>query len=318
MTGSAVMRCFSMRCAASAASSVALTDLPGEVMTSRIVVLCTFDLAVEHAAQVAVGEHAEHAAGIDDHAHAEALLRHDHQALGERVMPGSTTGRSSPVRITSATCSSSLRPSAPPGCERAKSCGVKPRASSSATASASPIASVAVVLAVGARLSGQASSATLTSRWTLAARARFDFGLPVIAMTGTPRRDRCGISSSTSAVSPELEIASNTSSRVIMPMSPWLASAACMKNDGVPVEASVAAILPRDVAGLAHAADDDAPAALEADGAGARESRIEPRHQRRDRAALDLERPASGGDQRGRVGLELGIHAGIITLKIAR
>ena len=63
-------------------------------------------------------------------------------------------------------------------------------------------------------------------------------------MSGTPSRETCGISSSTSAVSPELEIASSTSSRVIMPMSPWLASAACMKNDGVPVEASVAAILP--------------------------------------------------------------------------
>src|SRR5690348_14151759 len=38
-TGSAVMRCFSMRWAASAASSVAATRLPGEVMTSRISVL---------------------------------------------------------------------------------------------------------------------------------------------------------------------------------------------------------------------------------------------------------------------------------------
>ena len=60
------------------------------------------------------------------------------------------------------------------------------------------------------------------------------------------------------------------------------------------------------------------PMAFEADGAGAREARVEPRHQGRDRATLDLERPASGGDQRGRVGLELGIHAAIITLKIAR
>ena len=82
------------------------------------------------------------------------------------------------------------------------------------------MASVAVVLAVGARFSGQASSATLTSRCALAARARLDFGLPVIAISGTPRREACGISSSTSAVSPELEMASSTSSRVIMPMSP--------------------------------------------------------------------------------------------------
>ena len=195
---------------------------------------------------------------------------------------GPMTGRSSPVRITSATCSSSLRPSAPPGCERAKSCEVKPRASSSATASASPSASVAVVLAVGARLSGQASSATLTSRWTLAARARFDFALPVMAMMGTPRRERCGISSRTSAVSPELEIASSTSSRVIMPMSPWLASAACMKNDGVPVEASVAAILPAMWPDLPMPVTMTRPWHSRQMAAGAREPRVEPRHQRRD------------------------------------
>ena len=101
-----------------------------------------------------------------------------------------------------------------------------------------------MVLAVGARLSGQASSATLTSRWTVEARASDEAAFPVMEMMGTPRRDRCGISSSTSPVSPELEMASSTSSRVIMPMSPWLASAACMKKDGVPVEASVAAIFP--------------------------------------------------------------------------
>jgi hypothetical protein len=46
-----------------------------------------------------------------------------------------------------------------------------------------------------------------------------------------------------SAVSPELEIAITTSSCVNMPMSPWLASAGCRKKAGVPVLASVAAIL---------------------------------------------------------------------------
>ena len=76
---------------------------------------------------------------------------------------GATHGSCSPVRITSSTCSNRRRPEVPPGCERAKSSSVKPRASSTATASASPIASVAVVLAVGARLCGQASSGTLTS-----------------------------------------------------------------------------------------------------------------------------------------------------------
>ncbi|MNK99578.1 hypothetical protein D3C87_1199820 [compost metagenome] len=52
-----------------------------------------------------------------------------------------------------------------------------------------------------------------------------------------------GTIDSSSAVSPELENAISTSSRVIMPRSPWLASAGCTKNDGVPVEASVAATL---------------------------------------------------------------------------
>ena len=51
-----------------------------------------------------------------------------------------------------------------------------------------------------------------------------------------------------------------TSSGVIMPRSPWLASLGCTKKAGVPVEAKVAAILRADMAGLAHAGDDQ-PAA---------------------------------------------------------
>src|SRR5882724_6588309 len=46
-----------------------------------------------------------------------------------------------------------------------------------------------------------------------------------------------------SGCSPDHDIARMTSSGVIMPRSPWLASAACTKKAGVPVEASVAAIL---------------------------------------------------------------------------
>src|SRR5438445_295583 len=46
-----------------------------------------------------------------------------------------------------------------------------------------------------------------------------------------------------SGCSPDHDSARITSSAVIMPRSPWLASAACTKNAGVPVEASVAAIL---------------------------------------------------------------------------
>ena len=231
---------------------------------------------------------------------------------------GPMTGRSSPVRITSATCSSSLRPSAPPGCERAKSCEVKPRASSRATASASPIASVAVVLAVGARLSGQASSATLTSRWTVAARARFDFALPVMAMMGTPRRDEvrnqqqhfggfAGIGDG------QQHVVARDHADVAMAGFGRMHEERRRAGGG-----ERGGDLAGDVAGFAHAADDDPAVAFEADAAGARETRVEPRHQRRDGPALDLESPASGGDQRGRIGLELGIHAAIITLKITR
>ena len=48
---------------------------------------------------------------------------------------------------------------------------------------------------------------------------------------------------SSSAVSPELEMREHDVGAVIMPRSPWLASAGCRKNAGVPVLASVAAIL---------------------------------------------------------------------------
>ena len=70
---------------------------------------------------------------------------------------GATLGNSVPVCITCFTCNNKRLPKAPAGCERAKSSAVKPRASSNATASASPSAKVAVVLEVGAKPSGQAS-----------------------------------------------------------------------------------------------------------------------------------------------------------------
>ena len=135
-----------------------------------------------------------------------------------------TRGISSPPCITSRMCSSSLRPSAPAGCERAKSSAVKPRASSSATASASPIAIEAVVLEVGARCSGQASVGTLTSRCTSASRASVDRGRPVIATSGLPWRLSTGSRVRISSDSPEYDSASTTSASVIMPRSPWPAS----------------------------------------------------------------------------------------------
>ena len=103
-----------------------------------------------------------------------------------KLVPSNTRGTWSPLRMTSLTCVSSLRPKAPPGCERAKSSSLKPRASSRATANASPSASCAVVLAVGARLSGQASCATLLSSVTCACRASADCRPPVMATSGTP------------------------------------------------------------------------------------------------------------------------------------
>ena len=156
---------------------------------------------------------------------------------------GRQVGRSSPWRMMSETWVSSRRPSAPPGCERAKSSLPKPRASSSATASASPRASAAVVLAVGARFSGQASCRAPAYRWMSAYWASGDSASPVRAMRAAPTRLTCGTMVISSSVRPELDSAMNTSCAVTMPRSPWLASAGCTKKAGVPVEASVAAIL---------------------------------------------------------------------------
>ena len=77
-------------------------------------------------------------------------------------------------------------PNAPPGWNRAKSCAVKPRILSSVIASASPITIWAVVLEVGARLFGQASSATVVFRiWSLC-WARNDSRLPTIPISRLP------------------------------------------------------------------------------------------------------------------------------------
>ena len=124
-----------------------------------------------------------------------------------------------------------------------KSRAVKPRASSKATASASPITSCMVVEVVGARPLGQASSARgKTSRWS-ASRARAPSGLAVTAISIRPKRREKVIISASSAVSPDHDRARMASPSCIMPISPWLASAGCTKNAGVPVEANVAASL---------------------------------------------------------------------------
>ena len=101
-----------------------------------------------------------------------------------------------------------------------------------------------MVLAVGARLSGQASLSTEASRCASASRAKVEAGLPVIAISLAPRRLINCTMLTISLLSPELDSASTTSSCAIMPRSPWLASPGCTKKAGVPVDASVDAILP--------------------------------------------------------------------------
>ena len=76
--------------------------------------------------------------------------------------------------------------------------------------------------------------------------------------------------SASSAVSPEFDKARIASSEPIMPRSPWLASAGWTNCAGVPVEASVAAILRRDMAALADPGDDQPPAHRGADIEGER------------------------------------------------
>ena len=153
------------------------------------------------------------------------IVRAVHERKNILVVGGTKSGKTtrgsrSPRRMMSSTRNSNRRPNLPPGCARAKSSAEKPRASRSATASASPMTNAAVVLAVGARFSGQASSGTVTSRVTVALRARVEAALPVRVISGVPRRFRCGSRNTSSGLSPELDSASTTSLAVIIPRSP--------------------------------------------------------------------------------------------------
>ena len=112
----------------------------------------------------------------------------------------------------------------------------------SATASASPITSCAAELLVGARFRGSASRSTLTLRWQVEYFPNSEVGLPLMAMMGICICSTMGINRSSSSVCPEFEMASTTSSLAITPRSPWNTSSGLMKNDGVPVDDSVAAI----------------------------------------------------------------------------
>ncbi len=138
----------------------------------------------------------------------------------------------------------SMAPSRPAGWKLPNCAAVKPRLSSSAIASASPIASCISEDVVGARLCGHASRASGSASVTSAAWPSVESVFEVIPIRLTLWRREYSIRLLSSAVSPDQDSAMMTSaSGAIMPRSPWPASAAWMKKAGVPVEARVAAIL---------------------------------------------------------------------------
>ena len=143
--------------------------------------------------------------------------------------------------VHAAACGRARRPDASARNRRAP----KPRASSSATASASPSASAAVVLAVGARLSGQASFVHARRRGARRPRARASSrALPVIAISFAPRRLISGTMRSSSSLSPELEmrdqhvVARDHAEVAVARLAPD-----ARRSAGVPVLARVEAIL---------------------------------------------------------------------------
>src|SRR5436305_255574 len=100
-----------------------------------------------------------------------------------------------------------------------------------------------VGLAVGASVSGHASSVTLASSTTSACRARIDSPSPVIATMGTPSRLSWPTSPNSSSDAPLFESRIAASSRSTMPRSPCSESTGWRNEAGVPVDVSVAAIL---------------------------------------------------------------------------
>ena len=102
---------------------------------------------------------------------------------------------------------------------------------------------MAVVLEVGAKPKGQASSAEPNVNAISAFCGIGPLSSRLIVINGTPKCLISGINIMISSLLPEFEIAIRTSPRTSIPKSPCPASPGCMKKDGVPVEANVAAIL---------------------------------------------------------------------------
>ena len=213
------------------------------------------------------------------------------------TVPASTRGTASPLRIRSTTCISSFLPRLPPGCERAKSSSRKPRASSSATASASPSAICAVVLAVGARLSGHASWSTALETTMSAWRPRLLSTWPVIAISvdaeALDRRHDGG----------DLVALARVGDREDDVAGGHHAEIAVARFAGVdeerrrPRRGQRRRDLAADVAALAHAHHDDAAAAGEDRAERGDEAFALALLQRVERARLDVERRAREGER---------------------
>ena len=96
-----------------------------------------------------------------------------------------------------------------------------------------------------------------------------------------------------------------TSSGVIMPRSPWLASAACTKKAGVPVEAKRRRDLAADMARLAEPGDDDAALGVadqvDGGGEGRPERALQRGRDRGDAAGFRIERAQGRLDGGARV-----------------
>ena len=93
------------------------------------------------------------------------IVRQAHHRLAHRGLGARARARVRPSRRAPGAAASG--PASRPGCSAAKSSRRNPFTSSSATASASPRARATVVLVVGARSWGQASSATAPSSATV-------------------------------------------------------------------------------------------------------------------------------------------------------
>ena len=186
------------------------------------------------ATQVAVGEHAQQAVlGVDHGRHAQACassppgLRTGGIAVHARHRLAGVHHVADVQQQAAAEGTGGMRAGEIVGREAARFQGRWPGVA---------IARAAVVLAVGARPSGQASAGTdiqmrrpCRPAGTNRCRSWRSSGMPWRRISGRMVRS--------SSVSPELDSASTTSLCVIMPRSPWLASPGCTKKAGVPVEA---------------------------------------------------------------------------------